>query len=73
MKVAGRVRNMISGSRPAERRQAARGRRSVGADAGELMTAWSIASFINEVAKAGKAVYDIPMFVKCGVWNNPGG
>ena len=37
-----------------------------GADAGELMTAWSIASFINEVAKAGKAVYDIPMFVN--VW-----
>lgn len=37
-----------------------------GADAGEMMTAWSIASFINEVAKSGKASYNIPMFVN--VW-----
>ncbi len=34
-----------------------------GVDAGECMTAWSIASFINEVAKAGKAAYDIPTFI----------
>ena len=34
-----------------------------GWEGGEIMTALSIASFINEVAKAGKAVYDIPMFI----------
>ena len=37
-----------------------------GTDGAELMTAWSIASFINELAKAGKAVHDIPMFIN--VW-----
>ena len=37
-----------------------------GPDAGECMTAWSIATFINEVSKAGKAVYDIPTFIN--VW-----
>jgi beta-galactosidase GanA len=37
-----------------------------GTDAGECMTAWSIATFINEVSKAGKAVYDIPTFIN--VW-----
>jgi len=37
-----------------------------GAEAGELMTAWSIATYINAVSKAGKAVYDIPMFIN--VW-----
>jgi len=36
-----------------------------GVDAGECMTAWSIACFINTVSKAGKAVYDIPTFINC--------
>jgi hypothetical protein len=48
-----------------------------GTDASELMTAWSIASFINEVAKAGKAYRDIPMFVNVSLgerewWPIPG-
>ena len=30
------------------------------------MTAWSIATFINEVSKAGKAAYDIATFIN--VW-----
>jgi hypothetical protein len=34
-----------------------------GWEGGEIMTALSIASFINEVAKAGKAIYNIPMFI----------
>ena len=34
-----------------------------GVEAGECMTAWSIATFINEVVKAGKKVYDIPTFI----------
>jgi len=37
-----------------------------GWEAAELMTAWSIAEYINAVAKAGKAVYDIPTFIN--VW-----
>jgi hypothetical protein len=37
-----------------------------GWQAGEFMTAWSIASYINSVAKAGKAVYDVPMYLN--VW-----
>ena len=37
-----------------------------GVDAGECMTAWSIAKFINEVSKDGKAAYDIPIFIN--VW-----
>jgi len=32
-------------------------------EAGQLLTAWSIAVFINDVTRAGKAAYDIPMFV----------
>ena len=28
---------------------------------GELMTAWSIATYIDRLAEAGKAIYDIPM------------
>ena len=46
-----------------------------GWEGGGLMTAWSIAVFINEVAKAGKAVYDIPMFVNyaLGKFSMPGG
>ncbi len=34
--------------------------------AGELMTAWSIATYIDGLAAAGKAVHDIPMYVN--VW-----
>jgi beta-galactosidase GanA len=37
-----------------------------GVDAGECMTAWSIAVFINEVSKVGKAAYDIATFIN--VW-----
>ena len=33
-----------------------------GWDAGELMSAWSIGSYIDGVAAAGKAVYNIPMY-----------
>jgi hypothetical protein len=30
--------------------------------AGEFVCAWAIASYIDAVAAAGKAVYDLPMF-----------
>jgi hypothetical protein len=48
-----------------------------GTDASEFMTAWSIASFINDVAKAGKTVYDIPIFINVSLgerewWPIPG-
>jgi hypothetical protein len=33
---------------------------------GELMTAWSIATYIDKIAGAGKAVHDIPMYIN--VW-----
>ena len=33
-----------------------------GWDAVELMSAWGIGSYIDEVAAAGKAIYDIPMY-----------
>ncbi len=33
---------------------------------GELMTAWSIATYIDGLAEAGKAAYDLPMYVN--VW-----
>ena len=41
-----------------------------GWDAGEVMTAWSIAAYIDQIAKAGKAVYDIPMYIN--VWLGEG-
>lgn len=31
--------------------------------AGEMVSAWSIATYIDSVAEAGKAIYDIPMFI----------
>ena len=31
-------------------------------EAGELMTAWSIAKYIDSIAESGKAVYNIPMY-----------
>jgi hypothetical protein len=34
--------------------------------AGELLTAWSIATYIDGIVAAGKAAYDIPMYVN--VW-----
>jgi hypothetical protein len=37
-----------------------------GWEGGEFMTAWSIASYIDSVAEAGKAVYDLPMYIN--VW-----
>ena len=37
-----------------------------GWQAGELMTAWSIANYIDNIAAAAKKVYDIPMYVN--VW-----
>lgn len=37
-----------------------------GPDAAEFMTAWSIARYIDNLAEAGKAVHDLPMYVN--VW-----
>ena len=42
-----------------------------GPEADELMTAWSLAEYMNAIAKAGKAVYNIPMFIN--VWTMDGG
>jgi hypothetical protein len=38
-------------------------------EAGHLMYTWSIAKYIDGVAEAGKAVYDIPMFIN--LWLDP--
>jgi hypothetical protein len=48
-----------------------------GWEAGELMTARSIATYIDSVAEAGKAVYDIPMYINVWMmayplWSLPG-
>jgi beta-galactosidase GanA len=46
-----------------------------GLAAAELFTAWSIAHFIEAIAAAGKAVYDLPMHVNVwldGDWPCPG-
>jgi len=32
----------------------------------EFMTAWGISSYIDGVAEAGKAVYNIPMYITHG-------
>jgi hypothetical protein len=37
-----------------------------GSEAGELMTAWSIANYIDGIVEAGKAIYNLPMFIN--VW-----
>ena len=42
-----------------------------GWDGGEVMTAWSIATYIDKIAAAGKAIYDIPMYIN--VWLGEGG
>ena len=39
--------------------------------AGELLTAWSIATYIDHIAKVGKAIHDIPMYIN--VWLGEGG
>jgi len=38
-----------------------------GRDADEFFHAWSIASYVNEVAQAGKAVYPLPMYANASV------
>jgi len=48
-----------------------------GWEGGELMTAWSIASYIDSIAQSGKAVYNIPMYINVWLmeqawWNIPG-
>jgi hypothetical protein len=47
-----------------------------GATAGELMTAWSIANYIDRLAEAGKAIYDLPMYINVWLgeagWSLPG-
>lgn len=47
-----------------------------GNDAAEIMTAWSIAHYIDSIAEAGKAVYDILMYVNVWLgdteWSIPG-
>ena len=48
-----------------------------GWEAGEFMTAWSIATYIDNIAAAGKANYDIPMYINVwlmgqGWWPIPG-
>jgi len=48
-----------------------------GWEAGEIMTAWSIANYIDSVADAGKAAYDIPMYINVWMmayplWSLPG-
>jgi hypothetical protein len=48
-----------------------------GWEAGELMTAWSIATYIDSIAEGGKKNYDIPMYINVwlmgqGWWPIPG-
>lgn len=40
-------------------------------EADEIFTAWNYARYVNEIAKAGKAVYDLPMYVNTAL-NRPG-
>lgn len=42
-----------------------------GAAAGELFTAWSIGSYIDAVAAAGKAAYDIGMYMNVAMMDHP--
>jgi hypothetical protein len=43
--------------------------------AGEIVSAWSIATYIDSVAEAGKTVHDIPMYINSAVvgggWRGP--
>lgn len=47
-----------------------------GAKGGEYMTAWSIGRFIDRLAVAGRAIYDIPMYINVWLgevrWRIPG-
>jgi hypothetical protein len=48
-----------------------------GAEAGELMTAWSLANYVNDIAGAAKTVYNIPMYINVWMmeqhwWSRPG-
>lgn len=46
-----------------------------GWSAGEYMSAWSIASYIDEIAEAGKHEYQLPLFTNAWLrrsWNTPG-
>jgi hypothetical protein len=51
-------------------------RKVFGRAAGEMLTAWSIACYIDAIAQAGKAVYDIPMYINVWLgesgWRIPG-
>lgn len=47
-----------------------------GEDAAEIFTAWSIASYIDQIAEAGKQIYDLPLYVNVWLrengWRLPG-
>ncbi len=48
-----------------------------GAEAGELMTAWSMAIYDDNIAQSAKAAYDIPMYINVWLmegdwWSRPG-
>jgi beta-galactosidase GanA len=43
-----------------------------GADADEIFMAWQIASFIETVAAAGRAEYDLPLFANAWLCGGPG-
>jgi len=42
-----------------------------GWEAGEILTAWSIACYIDDVAASGKAVYEVPMFINVWMMEQP--
>lgn len=42
-----------------------------GLETDEIFTAWNYARYVNEIAVAGKAVYDLPMYVNTAL-NRPG-
>jgi hypothetical protein len=47
-----------------------------GTAAGEFVSAWSIATYVDKVAEAGQAIYDIPMYINAAVsivngWREP--
>lgn len=41
-----------------------------GVDAAEAFNAWYFATYINDVAKAGKAIHNLPMFANCWTREN---
>ena len=56
----------FSGQVPAALKHSGTWSQAYGADADERFAAYSTARYINEVAKAGKAEYPLPMY--CNVW-----